>query len=170
MYLKLIKKTKNKVLEIMKTFSEKDDPPTGHSTGQDLFGTSDPDDSAPLTSYETAMQEFIRAELVRKSAIDQAAYSKLRKLKQQLENYLDYDGELVTDGPLQWWKESENNFKELAAIAKQYLTIQATSASSERMLSKANRLLDDRRARLDPETATMILFFDGTVRVLQRYP
>jgi hypothetical protein len=34
-----------------------------------------------------------------------------------------------------WWKENENNMKDVAAMAKQYLAIQAPSASSERMLS-----------------------------------
>jgi hypothetical protein len=48
--------------------------------------------------------------------------------------------------PLLWWKENEDNYQELAAIAEQYLAIQATSASSERMCSKADVLIDDRRA------------------------
>jgi hypothetical protein len=42
-------------------------------------------------------------------------------------------------------KNNQKQYKHLAAIAKQCLAIQATSASLERMFSKANRL-DEMRA------------------------
>jgi hypothetical protein len=54
-------------------------------------------------------------------------------------------------------KNNQKQYKHLAAIAKQCLAIQATSASAERMLSKANTL-DEMRARLDPENVTRALF------------
>jgi hypothetical protein len=81
---------------------------------------------------------------------------KYAKLKEQLQKCLAL--ELEPHGPLLWWKENEKDYKELAAIAKQYLAIQATSASSERMFIKANRRVDDRRARLDAENGTRVLF------------
>jgi hypothetical protein len=59
---------------------------------------------------------------------------------------------------LQWWKNNQEKYKHLAAIGKQYPAIQASSSSSERIFSKANRLIDDERARLSPKIVTKILF------------
>jgi hypothetical protein len=61
--------------------------------------------------------------------------------------------------PLQWWKNNQAQYKHFAAISKQYLAIQASSVSSERFFSKANRLIEERRARLSPQSATKIMFF-----------
>ena len=43
-------------------------------------------------------------------------------------------------------------------LAKQYLSVQATSAPSERVFSAAERVIGTRRGRLSPEMAGRLLF------------
>ena len=62
-----------------------------------------------------------------------------------------------TDGsfndPLAWWKKNSTKFPLLATLAREYLAIPATSAPSERIWSRASRVLSLKRASLKPEVA-----------------
>ena len=60
--------------------------------------------------------------------------------------------------PLQWWKENHLRFPILALLARKYLAVQPTSASSERVFSKALRLLSAKRSRMDPAFAGKAFF------------
>ena len=51
-------------------------------------------------------------------------------------------------GALKWWKQNENELPLLAGVAKSYLAVQVTSASSERMFSLGGRLGTDFRHNL----------------------
>ena len=55
--------------------------------------------------------------------------------------------------PLVWWKLHERDYPILSCIAKDYLSIQATSVSSERAFSVSGLTITKIRNRLDPETA-----------------
>ena len=55
--------------------------------------------------------------------------------------------------PLEWWKKHESKFPILAHLAKLYLSLQATSAPSERQFSQAERLLSKKRNKIKPKTA-----------------
>ena len=68
------------------------------------------------------------------------------QLKEQLNNSID------------WWKNNEINFPILARLAKIYLPIQATSAPSERIFSRASRIISNLRTGLSPEMAGRLLF------------
>ena len=65
--------------------------------------------------------------------------------------------------PLLWWKNRADRFRNLAKIAKQYLAIQATSAASERLFSKANLLLADTRSQMDPSFVNYVLGINGNL-------
>ena len=60
--------------------------------------------------------------------------------------------------PIAWWKKYGKRFPSLAALAYKYLSIQATSAPSERIFSLASRIIEDRRTRLDPSLAGQLLY------------
>ena len=59
---------------------------------------------------------------------------------------------------LAWWKKSAHLYPRLASLAQKYLSIQATSAPSERIFSKASRIIEERRTRLDPGIAGKLLY------------
>ena len=60
--------------------------------------------------------------------------------------------------PLEWWKENCQKLPLLAKLAKKYLCIPATSAPSERALSLAGYIVNQRRACLLPEHVNMLVF------------
>jgi len=50
--------------------------------------------------------------------------------------------------PLHWWKMNEARFPGVARLAKKYLSVQATSAPSERVFSNVGNILTKKRSRL----------------------
>jgi hypothetical protein len=59
--------------------------------------------------------------------------------------------------PLLWWKAHFREFPALGAIARDYLSIQATSVSCEQTFSVASNTITRTRNRLLPETARALL-------------
>jgi len=74
---------------------------------------------------------------------------KLDKLSDEVQTYL-YDTATPKwdDDPAAWWRANNQRFPVLAKMARDYLAIPGTSASSERAFSKAGLLITDRRTRL----------------------
>lgn len=60
--------------------------------------------------------------------------------------------------PLEWWKTKEGKYPRLAKIAKKYLCIPATSASSERVFSTAGNIVTSKRTCLLPENVDLLVF------------
>jgi len=58
----------------------------------------------------------------------------------------------------QWWASNQCRFPSLAKIAHQYLSAPPTSVASERLFSGAGDVYDEKRSRLTPENAEMLLF------------
>ena len=51
--------------------------------------------------------------------------------------------------PLPWWEEHHSKFEDVWKLAKLYLAIPATSATSERAFSSAGNVVTLRRCRLE---------------------
>ena len=60
--------------------------------------------------------------------------------------------------PLLWWKTHADKYKRLAELAKMYLSIPATSASSERTFSSAGNIVSTKRTGLLPENVDLLVF------------
>ena len=68
-------------------------------------------------------------------------------------------GKLARDAPiLTWWKEHAAQFPYLSQLARRYLAMPATSASVERLFSVAGQIVTAKRARLHPDTVTLLVF------------
>ena len=57
-----------------------------------------------------------------------------------------------------WWKENKHRFVQLSRLARRYLAPPPTSVASERLFSTAGDIYDEKRNRLAPERAEMLLF------------
>ena len=76
----------------------------------------------------------------------------------ELTMYLGSDHVPISDdeedafGLLAWWKSFENKFPVLSAIARDILTIPASTVASEQAFSASGRLINPRRIMLQEET------------------
>lgn len=83
-------------------------------------------------------------------------------------NYIErelslYQSSVFTEGSiLNWWATHQMEFPILQSIAKKILCIPASSASSERCFSTANRILEERRSNLKSENVDALLFLHSS--------
>ena len=81
----------------------------------------------------------------------------------ELSHYLDLQVDEEMD-PLLWWKVHAKEYPIVSKMARDYLTIQATSVASEQAFSIAGQAITARRNRLDPETARASLCLRSWIR------
>jgi len=65
---------------------------------------------------------------------------------------------------LKWWKDHRLKFPKLALLCAYYLSIPASSASSEREFSNAGQTINERRTGLKPETVDSILVLHSALQ------
>ena len=69
-------------------------------------------------------------------------------LSVEIDRYKSESAILYNSNPLEWWKVNEYAYPNLARLARVYLAIPASSASSERIFSRAGYVMGNRRTRL----------------------
>jgi hypothetical protein len=77
--------------------------------------------------------------------------------------YVMYENEReisLHENPLEWWRLNEIKYPRLSQMAYKCLCIAATSVPSERMFSASGHLTSDRRSRLTPDNANILLFLN----------
>jgi hAT family C-terminal dimerisation region len=85
----------------------------------------------------------------------------LAEVEEVEEQPTDPDGKppkIKSSDPLLWWKKHGAYFPTLGVMAKYYLSVQATSAPTERIFSAANRIIGAARTNLSPEMAGTLFF------------
>ena len=157
---------KNDVLEMMKEIFQAKHPVLQHP-----IDTSNDNslEVTPMSPTTASIQAAMDAEEARLGTTDEASGELMATLRQEMDQYLSKRRLTMTkdSNPLSWWKDNHRLFPNLAAIAKQYLAVQASSASSERMFSKANILIDWKRSRMDPQIVTRVMFLLGNLETFQ---
>ena len=68
------------------------------------------------------------------------------------------------DRPFAPWRDRQFRFPILSRLARIYLTVQATSASSERVFSKAERVISKKRTSLSPQRAGSLIWLAGILK------
>jgi hAT family C-terminal dimerisation region len=76
----------------------------------------------------------------------------------EIEEYAMIKETGFTTCPFKWWASQESRFPILSQLAKKYLAIPATSASSERLFSDAGNVMTVRRINLLPSTFEHLVF------------
>jgi hypothetical protein len=71
--------------------------------------------------------------------------------------------------PLHWWTTNAKSYPVLACLANTYLAIPATSAPSERIFSRAGRILSMKRATLSPDIAQRMIMISENTCVLKHH-
>ncbi|KIL59372.1 hypothetical protein M378DRAFT_58119, partial [Amanita muscaria Koide BX008] len=74
----------------------------------------------------------------------------------EISKYLQTAQESVSD-PLRWWYERRHTYPRLSRMARDYLTIPATSVNVERVFSEGRALLSYLRNRLQVESTRALM-------------
>jgi hypothetical protein len=80
-----------------------------------------------------------------------------------------YNAESEFNNPLGWWKQNCVRYPCAANLARKFLAIPATSAPSERIWSRAGRILSLRRARLKEEVVGHMMLIKENLRLLHKH-
>lgn len=80
--------------------------------------------------------------------------------KKAFEQYLQEESVPLVENPLTWWRNNEGKHPEVAKLAKFYLGIPTTSATSERAFSTAGLIVTQRRNSLNPQTVRLLHFLN----------
>ena len=79
------------------------------------------------------------------------------KVTKELKSFVKLPQLDPKDDPMKWWKENQQTYPTLAAVARQVLAIPASSAPTERVFSKMARVNAKGRASMKPALANALL-------------
>ncbi|KAL0215539.1 hypothetical protein P9112_007723 [Eukaryota sp. TZLM1-RC] len=117
--------------------------------------------SVSSTSQPTIVEAGTKQTVRKKGLFNKVAAKKSNVMNLHVENELKcYLKEGIVDyetDPYLWWMENVKKYPSLAKIAKDYLVVQPSSASSERLFSAASQIISKKRARLNEDTARCLL-------------
>ena len=87
-----------------------------------------------------------------------SSHSESSSVACEVERYLAQNPAPVSTPAVDWWRENEQRFPNVACVAKRYLSAPATSVASERLFSAAALVYTDSRNPLAPKRTDMLLF------------
>ncbi|MGH7239611.1 MAG: hAT family dimerization domain-containing protein [Candidatus Saccharimonadales bacterium] len=88
----------------------------------------------------------------------EAGMVKHKKALSEYDKWTTGEDEPPTTDVLTWWKNHEADFPILAILARRYLAIPASSASSERVFSRLKNIVTPKRERMSSKTLCQLLF------------
>lgn len=130
------------------------DPLTVSQTNDAITDKTDEPESK-RQRLENAAENNIFDDLASLCAADDNASS-----VDELSTYLSETPLNVNGDILQYWRDNTPRYPRLAALARKYLCIPATSVPSESAFSTAGHVINKKRASLSPDTVDMLVFFN----------
>lgn len=85
------------------------------------------------------------------------------RAKEEILKYRDRDTLGLDGDVLQWWKQ-QIDLPLLSALAKNYLSIPATSVPCERVFSTAGEIINTKRSLLRPEHVDQLIFLKTNLK------
>ena len=67
--------------------------------------------------------------------------------------------------PLRWWQAQALKYPLISKVAKQYMSVQATSVASERVFSVAGDVVTAKRSQLSPDNVDRLLFLKKNLEI-----
>lgn len=87
----------------------------------------------------------------------------------EMDDYLELDTVPQDVTLLEWWADHSDQFPHLALMARQFLSVPATSASAERLFSLAGANYSDHRKNMTDEHLADLLFAKINVFMNRRF-
>jgi hypothetical protein len=126
--------------------------------------SSSEDDEDEVAAYKIRLESELTSQL---ATLIQC--KSLSMYERQTEEEAAADVALIYTNPLSWFKENESKFRYVAAVAKRFLCIPATSAPSERVFSTAGLTISKQRASLNPDNAADLIFLHDSWELAERF-
>lgn len=150
-----IDEIKGNVIRIMIRYDQRDNP---QQLVQQLNSTDDIDDDLPWNRLTGNVYASTST-----SSTNNARMTVEMRMRQELERYINSiipNNHLTSKNPLEYWLENKYVFPHIYSVALEHLHVPMSSATSERTFSAMGRTITPLRNRLDPETASMLVFLN----------
>src|SRR6185295_5228179 len=85
---------------------------------------------------------------------------------EEISDYLKLEEIDFEYDPFVWWHERQNKFPVLSSLAKKYLSVFASSTTSERLFSDAGNLITEKRTRISPMLFKRLMFLKRNEKYL----
>jgi hypothetical protein len=112
--------------------------------------------SSPIKRISTSTNRQYFTQLLQGAIPQVSTFVTSAHTTSELDRYLALQADDETD-PLLWWQAHSKEYPTVSDMARDYLTIQATSVPSEQAFSVAGNTISKTRNRLLPETARACL-------------
>ena len=90
-------------------------------------------------------------------------------VEDEIERYKRMKSDPFKTDPIEFWKKLQYAFPALSRVARKYLCIPATSASSERTFSTTGLIITEKRSRLKPDIVSTVVFLYGSWELVEEY-
>ena len=87
-----------------------------------------------------------------------AALSLEGKVKQELDQYLSHPDLDVEKLPMEWWNMESTRYPHVSQLARNYLSLCASSVPSERVFSCGGNIVSDKKTCLKPDKVDSLVF------------
>ena len=93
-------------------------------------------------------------------------FTESQNSENEINDYLSLPQFSLKTDSYKWWAGNQNRFPILSYLAKKYLSISATSTSSERLFSQADNTMTAKRTQLKPKFFEKLLFLKKNHKVI----
>lgn len=93
-------------------------------------------------------------------------FAESQNTESEINEYLSIPQLPLKTDPFKWWAGNQNRFPILSYLTKKYLSISATSTSSERLFSQAGNTMTAKRTQLKPKLFEKLLFLKKNHNVI----
>jgi len=138
----------------LKTVQNVEDDPIASTSGNTHSAQTDyPVSSRPQNSESQPKSKKLKL-LEKFTAPDREELD--RKIEDEVDAYLHMHMNDTDENPLLFWKSHQQSFPNLSILARNYLSISASSVPVEAMFSSAGRLLNVKRSSMAPYRANIL--------------
>lgn len=122
--------------------------------------TSPMDEASPVKKVKSDVFNYLMGDIVDISDDEESDSHKL-EFSQYMKDINKGDNSVTN---LEWWKTHATKYPRLASIARRYLSMPATSVSSERAFSVAGNTVTKLRANISSEVVDEIIFLNKNMK------
>jgi hypothetical protein len=146
------------------------------TTASNLFTSSPSNITAPSIQKKSSLKAFLESESNKKkkevsnmssdaSGILTAEKAAMEEMQRYFSSELEIDSENFCI--LNWWKFNQHKYPALAKLARDFLSIPASSVESESAFSTSGRIVTDVRNSLHPDTAQAVILTQSWIRCME---